>query len=103
MIQNLNKSGLLSNGLEYQQLTYHGDPIDAYSVTLHVLVEDLSDDMINCHAFLTYDQALDNYSIAKELGVNLSYGHINVFVSELSMPELYNKIRQDVLSSSIDR
>lgn len=103
MIRKLNKSGFRSNRLEYQQLTYNGDPIDAYTVTLPVLVEDLFGDMINCHAFLTYDQALDNYSIAKELGVNLHYGHIKVFVSELSMPELYNKIRQDVLNSNIDR
>lgn len=103
MIQKLNKSGHRSSALIYDQLTHNGDSIDAYTVTLPVLIEDLSNGMITSHVFLTYDQVEENYHIAKELGVNLYLGHIKVYVSELSMPELYNIIRSDVLSTNINR
>lgn len=102
MMRKLNKSGHRSSSLVYDQLTHNGDPIDAYSVTLPVLVEDLSNGMITSHVFLTHDQADENYSMAKELGVNLYIGHIRVYVSELSMPELYKMIREDVLRSDND-
>lgn len=99
----LKRSGHRSKALIYDQLSHNGDPIDAYTVTLPVLIEDLSDGMITSHVFLTHDHAEDNYYIAKELGVNLYYGHIKVYVSQLTMPDLYNLIRQDVLRSDINR
>lgn len=103
MIRRLNKSGHRSSTLVYDQLTHNGDPIDAYTVTLPVLIEDLSNGMITSHVFKTFEEAEENYHMAKEIGVNLYYGNIKVYVSELSMPELYNIIRQDVLSSHNDR
>lgn len=103
MMRKLNKSGHRSSALVYDQLTHNGDPIDAYTVTLPVLIDDLSDGMITSHVFLTYDQALENYQLAKEVGVNLYCGNVKVYVNDLSMPELYNMIRQDVLNSDNDR
>lgn len=103
MTRKLNKSGHCSSSLIYDQLTHNGDPIDAYTATLPVLIEDLSNGMITSHVFLTWDQAEENYHMAKELGVHLYLGHIKVYVSELSMPELYKMIHQDVLISHIDR
>lgn len=102
MIRRLHKSGHRSSALIYDQLTYNGDPIDAYTVTLPVLVEDLSNGMITSHVFMTFEEAYENYHMAKEIGVNLYLCHIKVYVSELSMPELYNMIHKDVLSSNND-
>lgn len=103
MMPKLNKSGHRSSALIYDQLTHNGDPIDAYTVTLPVLVEDLSNGIITSHVFFTFDQALENYQMAKELGINIYSGNIKVYVSQLSMPELYNMICQDVSKSHNDR
>lgn len=102
MMRKLNKSSHRSSALVYDQLTHNGDPIDAYTVTLPVLIEDLSNGLIVSHVFKTFDEADENYHMAKEIGVNLYFGNIKVYVSELSMPELYNMICQDVLSSNND-
>lgn len=102
MMRKLGKSGHRSSSLIFDQLAHDGEPIDAYSVTLPVLVEDLSNGMITSHVFMTYDQADENYSLAKDLGVNLRMCNIRVYVSELSMPNLYKMIREDVLRSDND-
>lgn len=103
MFHNIYKYYKSGSSLEYTQLTFKGDPIDAYSVKLPILVEDISSDIVVSHVFMTYDQAFENYQLAREIGVNVFFGHIDVHVSELSMPELYKKIRSDVLSSNSNR
>lgn len=79
--------------LKFTQLQYRGDPVDAFSLECHLLIQDNPMNPI-AGAFFDYDDAIFNFDFAKECGVTLQPLSTRVVVTPNSLPKLYNLIKE---------
>lgn len=79
--------------LKYTQLHYRGDPVDAYSLECHLLIQDNPVNPI-AGAFFYYDDAIFNFDFAKECGVNLQPLSTRIVVTPNTLPNLFNLIKE---------